>query len=407
MRAPLLRVALVTEGVQFGGTTTWMLFLSRGLRALGHSVEVFSFRKFHPMHREFSDIGVTVHTMDETQLILEDRLKALYEFLREFQPQVVFSVIGSEALEMQRYVPPSVLRVAMLHDKVLQAFNSVRLHRPWLDELVVVSPPLLQCVTQWVPDLPCTYLEHGIPLRDNMPVRQANPDAPLRILYYGRLDEDPKQVRLFPEIRKKLKERQVSFRWTIHGRGKDEGFLRHEMAEGVKLGDVVFSEPVHHDKLDTIIARHDVYLLASRLEGGPLTLLESMARGLVPVCGDTPCLIQTVVTKDNGFRVDCSNPDAYADSIAALDRDRSLLEAMSMESRRTIVDRFSEMRMTERYLKFLRDRVLNNAPTSWPRLLAIKPMLGTSKPWLQLPALRPIRRWIKRVSGRKSASKTL
>jgi glycosyltransferase involved in cell wall biosynthesis len=376
-----------------------MFFVSRGLKALGHSVEVFSFRNDHPMHREFSDLGVPVYTANHSRLIFEDRLKLLYEPLRCFQPTVVFAVIGADALEMLRYVPRGVLRVAMLHDKTIEAFQAVKLHRHCLDHLVVVSPPLLQCVPEWVSDLPCTYLEHGVPFRENMPVRQPNPDGPLKILYYGRIDQDPKQVRLFPVIWRGLKERQVSFRWTIHGRGKDEGYLREQMAEGVAAGEIFFSKPVHHAELDAIIGRHDVYLLASRLEGGPLTLLESMARGLVPVCGDIPCLIQRVVSETNGFRVPCSSADAYVKCLAKLDGDRALLESMSADARRTIRDHFSEMAMAQRYVDFVQTYATAAGLASWATAVEVQPLLGAPSPVLRAPALRPFRRWLKRLHG--------
>jgi len=392
-----LRIALVTGGLQFGGSTTWALFAARGLKGLGHAVEVFCFTKNHPMHREFQDIGVPVHTADEERAIFEDRLELLYERLRRQEPNVIFAVLGVEPLELFRYAPPGVLRVAMVHDRVPEAFEAIKLHQPHVDHLVLLAKHLIEDARQFVPDLPSTYLAHGVPISPNMPLRQPNPDSSLKILYYGRIDQSAKQVRMFPIIWRGLKERKISFRWTIHGHGPEEGYLREQMAAGVESGEIIFSKPVHYDALDAIIAQHDVYLLASRFEGGPLTLLESMARGLVPVCGDIPCLIQEVVNERNGFRVPHTDPAAYVESLARLDQDRPLLESMSEEARRTIRQDFSVIAMAERYVDFIRRSATLNGPVSWAAKVRFNAMKSLNSPLLYFRAFRPLRRLLKKI----------
>ena len=46
------------------------------------------------------------------------------------------------------------------------------------------------------------------------------------------------------------------------------------------------SSPVSRDQLFPLVRQHDVFIMASEIEGGPLTLLEAMALGLVPICND-------------------------------------------------------------------------------------------------------------------------
>jgi glycosyltransferase involved in cell wall biosynthesis len=48
----------------------------------------------------------------------------------------------------------------------------------------------------------------------------------------------------------------------------------------------------------------DVYLMLSRLEGGPLTLLETMGLGLWPVCTSTGLVPELIRHGENGHRVD-------------------------------------------------------------------------------------------------------
>jgi glycosyltransferase involved in cell wall biosynthesis len=225
------------------------------------------------------------------------------------------------------------------------------------------------------PGVPCTYLQHGVTFYDEQIKRSANPDGPLRLLYFGRLQESQKQVRIFPELYREFVRRDLAFKWTIHGEGPEKDFLLEHLREGIAAGNVHFSTPVRHDALPALVAQHDIYLLTSAHEGGPLSLIEGMGRGLVPVCGEIPCLVTEMITPQNGFRVRRDAPSQYADAVEILDRDRSRLESLSAAARRTALTDYSDVAMARRYVDFVK----RHAPDSnavWPSHIRILPMRG-------------------------------
>jgi glycosyltransferase involved in cell wall biosynthesis len=394
----MMRVAFVTGAVALGGASTFTLFLSSALRQLGIPCEVFSFGADNPLATEFAAAGIPVHTQSNTKVIYEDHLEKVYADLRAFQPTAVFAVLGGQAFETLRYLPAGVARIGIFHDRAVCPHITAPLYRQTLDHLVLVAPYLREVMRQIDPQFPCTYLAHGIPLPTEPP-RNPNPDGPLRLLYYGRFENASKGVRLFPEIAAALKRRKIPFVWTLHGGGPDEDFLRSAFAHEIQGGEVVFSQPVKYAELPGLIRKHDIYLLASTNEGGPLTLLESMALGLAPVCGDIPCLIQEVINPQNGFRVPRDNPEAYADAIAALDRDRHLLEQFSAAARETITRQFSSQAMGERYVAFLKTLPAGKS-VAWPSRIRPRPILGTPgivRLVQSLGVLRPVRRLRKRI----------
>ncbi len=395
----MMRVAFVTGAVTIGGASTFTLFLSSALRQSGVPCEVFSFSKGNPLSSEFAEAGIPVQTQDGTASIYEDRLEKVYAGLRAFQPTAVFAVLGAEALETLRYLPAGVARIGIFHDRAAKPHKTLPMYRHALDHLVVVASYLREDVRQVDPQFPCTYLAHGIPIPEETPPRSPNPKDPLRLLYYGRFENASKGVRLFPEIAAALNRRRIPFVWTLHGSGPDEDFLKNAFADEIQSGQVIFSKPVEYAELPGLIRNHDVYLLASTNEGGPLTLLESMALGLVPVCGDIPCLIQEVINPQNGFRVPRDNPEAYADAIAALNNHRDLLERLSVAARQTITEHFSSQAMAGRYLAFLESLpVRTNA--EWPARIHPRPILGISGRFRlaqSLGVLRPVRRLLKRL----------
>ena len=371
----MIRVAFVAVGLPLGGSTTFTLFLAAALRALDVPTEVFSFTADQPLANEFSAAGVLVHTEDDQKLIYEDRLQSIYKKLGAFRPTAVFAVLGAESFELLRYLPPGVLRIGVFHDRFSPPSSFASCYEIVLDHLVVVAPYLKEALHRVAPNLPCTYLAHGVPIA-SASSRIPNPKGPLRLLYYGRFENISKGVRIFPDIVASLNRREFPFLWTIHGYGPEEQFLKDTLAPDVQRGNVIFSRPMGYKELPKMIRSHDVYLLTSTNEGGPLTLLESMSLGLVPVCGNIPCLIQEVITSKNGFRVTRDNPDEYAEAIFKLHTDRKLLESMSQAAKQTITTEFSAEAMARRYITFLQALAPTTKCPIWMKHIRPQPILG-------------------------------
>ena len=398
-----MRVELVCGGLPFGGTTTFCMFLGAGLQSLGAKCKVFSFKQEHPLGKDFDSLGIPVHRENDTALIFEDRLKGMYAAMKDFSPTAVFAVLGVEAFELLRYMPPGVFRVGMVHDHYEPIYDQLRLYRQFYQHVAVVAESIRLHLAEHFANTPCTYLQHGVFLNPPETVRAANENRPLRMIFFGRLDEGSKGVRLFPEVWRQLKQAGVPLQWTIHGTGPDEPFLRQQLAEAQAAGEVIFSQPVPHDQLGGIIRQHDVYFLCSRHEAGPLTLLEAMGFGLVPVCGDIPCLLQEVINEQNGFRVGRTDIPAYVRAISRLHTDRALLEKMSAAARQTVETGFSEVAMARRYVRFLEEKTPREPSPSWPNQISAKPMMHIRHPICSLP-LRPMRRLLKRMQSGSAKS---
>jgi len=371
-------VALVNCGLYFGGATTFDLFLVAGLQKLGALGKVFSFTSHHHMRADFDDLAIPVHLEDERRHIYEDRLAGIYGAVRAFAPHAVFAVVGTDSFELLRYLPKGVLRVGMLHDDHPAVYKMVSQYSTICDHLVTIAVNIADRVRQELPGMPCTRLLPGSLFASGRQVRQPNPREPLRVLYYGRLAHPQKRVLMIPEICSALKRRNISVHWTIHGQGPDEAALRRGLAEASRAGEVTFSAPVPFNQLGDMIRRHDVFIVTSQHEAGPITLVEAMGHGLVPVCSDIPCLIQEVVNPQNGFRVRMDAPEAYAEAIARLDGNRVMLERMSAAALQTIKADFTAEAMAQRYVDFIRRNAPPFSHVEWPSCIEIKPILGSS-----------------------------
>jgi glycosyltransferase involved in cell wall biosynthesis len=88
----------------------------------------------------------------------------------------------------------------------------------------------------------------------------------------------------------------------------------------------------------------DIYLMLSRLEGGPLPLLETMGLGMWPICTPTGMAPDIIRHGENGFIVspfDGKNGDQIADEVSRLIRtlDRGTLHAARGPIRESTADR--------------------------------------------------------------------
>jgi glycosyltransferase involved in cell wall biosynthesis len=391
-----MKVALIAAGLPLGGSTTFILFLAAGLKSIGIEAEVFSFTSVNPLAGDFSSSGIRVHVCDEKRNIYEDRLQSLYRELRRFDPSVVISILGVESYEMLRYLPSGVLRVGVILDMAIRPQVFVPRYSYTIDHIVVIAHYLVKEIMGARDHPPVTHVQLGIPIPRNVASREPNPNAPLRLIYYGRLENDSKGVRIFPEIAAALKKRNVQYEWTIQGTGPEESYLRHALAAEIEKGSVRFSAPVPQAILPAVVRAHDIYVLTSTNEGGPLTLLEAMALGLVPVCGDIPALVQDVITADNGFRVPRGDADAYAEQISKLDADRNLLEQMSAAAQKAITETFSQESMARHYAQLFVSLAKPESPRVWSE--EIRPIgLSGMAAVLSSPFGRTLRRVAKRL----------
>jgi glycosyltransferase involved in cell wall biosynthesis len=391
-RLPPVRVALVSGGLNLGGSTTFLCNLGGELIRRGIPVEVMSFELENPMAADFQKQNIPVTGMDRRRMIFEDRLKIILQNLARFRPTVVVSTLGAVSFEVLRYLPKGIFRIGMGQSDDPVVYEMMRHYAPWMDLAAMVSKTMAQ-KAEAMPEfarVSVVYLPLGVPMSPEGNMAQTGLHRPLQILYLGRLAREQKRVHLFPQILEQLKASGIPFHWTIAGDGPDKAALEQTMKGAPPEQNVSFAGPIRYAGVPALLKQHDLYLLASDFEGLPLSLLEAMGAGLVPVVSHLPSGIPEVVDAGNGMMVPVDDVAGYARAIIHLHGHRDELAAKSAAARSRVQTEFSVAAMTDRWLAAF--PATKGATAPWPKRWRIQAPLPAGNPIYFSPPVRVIRR---------------
>ena len=153
---------------------------------------------------------------------------------------------------------------------------------------------------------------------------------PLRILYAGRLVERQKRVSRLFLLAKELERIGVRCIICIAGDGPDRESLTKAFADAdFSFVSVKMFGLVPHERMQNLYSESDVYILTSDYEGSPLSLLEAMSYGLVPIVMDMKSGVrEVIIDKKTGFIVNSGDVAAMARRIESLLYRQNLLADM-------------------------------------------------------------------------------
>lgn len=129
---------------------------------------------------------------------------------------------------------------------------------------------------------------------------------PLRIIYSGRIEQDAKRVGALIHLSDELARRGVAHRLTLLGDGPAAAEIDDACASRPSI---VRLPPVSSERVHAILAQNDLFVMASRVEGLSISLLEAMAVGCVPVITRTSSGATEAITDGvDGLIVDWELP---------------------------------------------------------------------------------------------------
>lgn len=357
--APLAehRIVVAATSGRISGVDIFATHLVRGLVERGYRAEILVTRPDEPVPDRLPFSGnVPVRTLAVTQRTSwRERWRMLQEDLASGPaPTVYLPNYDWWHSGISAALPGRVKIVGIAHSDDPHHYEHVlRLGGYW-NAIVAVSDFIAREVEALAPAFAprLTTIPYGAALPAAIVPRRRDGRTPLRIVYAGRLARYQKRALDLVDIADALEKSGIGFELVVAGAGPDaDDFLRAASRHLVE-GRIRFVGGVHNDMVQSLLARADAFVLPSAFEGLPVSLLEAMAHGAVPIVADVRSGVRQVVRDgDNGFLVAAGDTVAFAARLAALARDPELQARLSCAAHVTMRDGgFSVDEMCEAYL---------------------------------------------------------
>ena len=165
------------------------------------------------------------------------------------------------------------------------------------------------------------------------------------MLYLGRIEKN-KGMDYLLEAMRELKAKGAQL--TLHFAGIEQGKNGYIGRFQELLGDrFVYEGVVAGDQKAALFRRCQVFVLPSLYEGLPISLLETMSHGLVPVVTDVGSITEYVDDGVNGLLIKTKDTASIITAVDRLLHDRATLQKMSAAARQTIVTRLQPAKYIE------------------------------------------------------------
>ena len=195
-------------------------------------------------------------------------------------------------------------------------------------------------------------LPNCVDVKEQLPIKTVN-DKPLTFGYIGRITKEKGMAYLLDACRK-LKKDGVEFKLILAGKEDCPNefipYFEDSMKESFEYAGVVSG-----NKKEDFMSKLDIFVLPSFFEGLPMSLLECMAYGIVPITTNVGSISDVVDNGKNGIFIKVKDSETIHNAICQLNNDREMLGKMSEMAHRTILSKFSP----QEYIKQLND-IYNN-----------------------------------------------
>ncbi len=193
------------------------------------------------------------------------------------------------------------------------------------------------------------FIQHGVTIQNFQ--KKVNKTEGLKLVFLAR-HVKLKGIYDLPKIDDELLKRGINAEWAIFGDGEEK---TNFVAEVQYKKNFTFFTPKTSEDVISLLKDQDVYILPSILDGLPVSLLEAMSVGCVPIVYNFSEGIKNVITDDIGYVVDKNDTIAVADKIEYLSKNRDILRKLSISCTEKINKEFDVKKQSGEYFKLYKE----------------------------------------------------
>lgn len=331
-----------------GGVTTWAVRFAHAMRTSRYDVRTLLIATSdHALPGEIDAATTSVcridPTADQVRLIATMR-----QAIERMEPDIVLpnycDAVYAAAMQV-RTRGVRVVAIAHTHDPYYQRL--VRTYKEW-DAGVAVSAACMEWMCFLAGQRPIRQIVCGVPV----------PEAPrcvpsagtIQVGYIGRMSEQQKRISDLLALIERLNMQGTDYHFHVIGDGPNlQSWLDQYCSRTLPLERLSVHGRRPVEWVERFLPTLDVSVLASEYEGTSLTMLESMAAGVVPVVTRVSGSEEWIRHGTNGFVVSVGDIEQMAECISELATDRARLADMSRQAWETIASRNLMRHMCDAY----------------------------------------------------------
>ncbi|HEX2207917.1 MAG TPA: glycosyltransferase family 4 protein [Longimicrobium sp.] len=336
-----MRIVFSNPRRSWGGASTMVEVLARGLAARGHAVVVFTrpgSRLYQALHADLPCEPI-LHGVDFPPATIARCLRA---FRRHRTQVVVSSILTDSRLTVPAArlagIPVVARRVGVdpfgggwvqgMYDRMVHVYvaNSLATRRAMLDSAPWLDPSRVELVYNGV---------DAAGIAATPPARLGLPPDALAVGFVGRLDPQ-KGADLLPELWERVQAAHPHAHLVIAGAGSCEAGMRERFGASDRVHWLGFRRDAH-----AVVRALDVLLVPSRTEAFGLAGAEAMAAGVPVVASTAGGLPEVVVDGKTGLLVPPEDLNATAAAVLRLAGDAGLRARLGRAGREHVLRRFT------------------------------------------------------------------
>lgn len=170
--------------------------------------------------------------------------------------------------------------------------------------------------------------------------RDVNENTVIHFLFLGRIETN----KGIDEIYKSFSDIQTCHSdFVLHFAGKEQGANSYIDKFSELLGNkFIYEGVVSGNKKENLLKQCHVFLLPSYYEGLPMSLLESMSYGMVPIVTEVGSIDDYVVDGKNGMIVNVGDAKSLYNSVNRILENRKIINDLSKDAYETMSNYFSK-----------------------------------------------------------------
>ena len=350
-----------------GGPVTWLMHLLPYLKQTGFEVSCLIF--FHegntgPLYEHLVKNDITVHASSFLSTT-EDNIKWILDCLQKNTPHIFVPNLVVPAYYVCKWAKKAgVTTIGISHsdDPFYHAIQKEFIggHKSFrLDGMICVSKILEQQLlkSKNVSKVKIKRIPYGVIIPDSKATRD---DNSFRVIYVGRLAEQQKRIsevtRSFCEMTQKINGVEA----IIYGDGPDKINVENILNQQQIKTPVSLGGNIHPEQMTDKLLKAHVIVLLSDYEGLPISILEAMACGVVPVCLNMRSGITELIENGKTGCILDDREEHFIKTIKKLKADNQIWEKMSLNAKKLIKGNFSLEISCNSYSSFFNDFKINS-----------------------------------------------